>query len=76
MPSVRSVRAVRDTTAAARAEGAVRAAAFWSAVVLPFSALAVLAVGGDLTLVGALLAVNAAALFVGHGYHAHATVES
>jgi hypothetical protein len=65
MPSVRSVRA---RSVAASAESAVRAAAFWAAVALPFSAIVLLAVGHNLTLVAAVLVVNAAALIVGHGY--------
>ncbi|WP_251341672.1 hypothetical protein [Haloplanus halophilus] len=65
MPSVRSVRA---RGAAERAGVAVRAAAFWAAVALPFSAIALLALGWDLSLVAVVLAVNAAALYLGHGY--------
>jgi Mg2+/citrate symporter len=56
---------------AARTGGVVRAAAFWSAVVLPVAVLAAL-VAGDLSLVGLLLAGNAAALVVGHDHRASA----
>jgi hypothetical protein len=65
MPSVRSVHA---RSAVARAGTAVRAAAFWTAVALPLAAITLLVLGGNLRLVGAVLAVNAAALVVGHGY--------
>jgi hypothetical protein len=66
MPSVRSVRA---RSAATRAGNAVRAAAFWAAVALPLAVITLLALGRNLTLVGTVIAVNAAALLVGHGYH-------
>ncbi|GAB6860647.1 hypothetical protein ACFR97_08075 [Haloplanus litoreus] len=65
MPSARPVHA---RSVAARAGSAVRAAAFWAAVALPFSAIALLAFDRNLSLVAAVLAVNAAALIVGHGY--------
>jgi hypothetical protein len=65
MPSIRSVGA---WSAAARAGTAVRAAAFWAAVVLPVVVIALIALGWDLTLVGAVLALNVAALVVGHGH--------
>lgn len=52
------------------AEELVRVAAFWTAVLLPFVALAVLASGLDSTadwvLFGALLAANLVALYLGH----------
>ncbi|WP_251329125.1 hypothetical protein [Haloplanus pelagicus] len=65
MPSVRSVHA---RSAIARAGTAVRAAAFWAAVALPLAAITLLTFGWNLRLVGAVLALNAAALVVGHGY--------
>lgn len=46
----------------------VRGTAFWVAVALPFLAVALLALGGDPSRVGALLAGNAVALVVGHDY--------
>lgn len=48
----------------------VRVAAFWTAVVLPFVYLPLLADGleGDATLFGGLLALNAVALLLGHEY--------
>ncbi|MFB6100988.1 MAG: hypothetical protein ABEJ73_00295 [Haloplanus sp.] len=64
MPSVRSAH-VRST--ATRVGAAVRATAFWSAVVLPFAVIAALALG-NLSVAGLLLAGNAAALVAGHGY--------
>jgi hypothetical protein len=72
MPSVRTA---PGTSAAARVGTAVRAAAFWTAVALPFSAIVLLALGLDLQVVGLVLAVNAAALIVGHGYHAGAPAD-
>jgi len=63
-----SVRATGARSAVARAGTAVRAAAFWTAVALPLAVVVLLALGWDLTLVGAVLALNAAALVVGHGH--------
>ncbi|MFB6195810.1 MAG: hypothetical protein ABEI80_06540 [Haloplanus sp.] len=57
---------VRST--AARIRALVRGAAFWAAVLLPFAAVAALALGGSLGTVGPLLACNVAALVLGHGY--------
>ncbi|MFD1632710.1 hypothetical protein ACOZ4L_07940 [Haloplanus ruber] len=65
MPSVRSAGA---RSAATRAGTAVRAAAFWTAVSLPPVVILLLALGVNLVLVGAVLALNAAALVVGHGH--------
>jgi hypothetical protein len=60
-------------TPAALLADAVRASAFWTAALLPFSYLPLLATGAvteyPLTFV-ALLAVNAAALLLGHGHDA------
>ena len=67
------VRPAGPRSAAARAGCAVRAAAFWIAVALPLLVIVALAVGGDLTLVALLLACNAAALVVGHGYRSPET---
>lgn len=58
----------RPRSAAARTGSAVRATAFWSAVILPFAVIGLLAFGVPLSWVGLLLAYNAAALVVGHGY--------
>ena len=50
----------------------LRAGAFWSAVVLPVVAVAILWTGpdsvGSWTLFGSVLLVNAVALYVGHPY--------
>jgi len=66
---VPSVSTHHARSAAARAEGAARAAAFWSAVALPFAAVALLVVGAPASRVGLLLLCNAVALVVGHGHH-------
>jgi hypothetical protein len=55
---------------AATAGTAVRAAAFWSAVALPFAVITLLAVGAPLRWVAFLLLCNAVALLVGHGHRA------
>jgi hypothetical protein len=65
---VPSVATHRARSAAARTGSAVRAAAFWSAVALPFAVIGLLALGVPLSWVGLLLACNAAALVVGHGH--------
>ena len=65
---VPSVATHRARSAAARTGSAVRAAAFWSAVALPFAVIGLLAFGVPLTWIGLLLACNVAALVVGHGY--------
>jgi hypothetical protein len=54
--------------AVARAGVALRAAAFWTAVCLPFVVVALLAAGAGLSLVAPLLAGNALALVVGHDH--------
>ncbi|CCQ36205.1 uncharacterized protein Nmlp_2033 [Natronomonas moolapensis 8.8.11] len=50
----------------------LRAGAFWSAVLLPFCSLALLASGlgttAEYLLFGSLVAANVAALIAGHGY--------
>lgn len=69
VPSVSSHRA---RSAAARAEGAARATAFWSAVVLPFAAIGLLVTGAPPVRIGLLLLCNAAALVVGHGHRTDA----
>jgi hypothetical protein len=61
---------VRPTLHVDRLGAAVRAVSFWCAVALPFAAIAVLVVGGDPTVVLALLAGNAVALLIGHDHHA------
>lgn len=58
----------RPRSTAARAGHLVRAAAFWSAVALPFAVIGLVVLGSPLSEVGLLLACNAAALVVGHGY--------
>ncbi|GAB3324946.1 hypothetical protein GCM10027355_26560 [Haloplanus salinarum] len=55
-------------SAAARTGSAVRAAAFWSAVVLPFVAVVLLALGAPLSWIGLLILGNAAAFVVSHDY--------
>ncbi|AZH24204.1 hypothetical protein [Haloplanus aerogenes] len=65
---VPSVSTPRARSAAARAEGAARATAFWSAVALPFAAIGLLAVGASPPRIGLLLLCNAVALVVGHGH--------
>jgi len=65
VPSVSSHRA---RSAATRTGSAVRAAAFWTAVVLPFAVIGLLAVGASLAQVAPLLLCDAAALVVGHAY--------
>lgn len=49
----------------------VRAVAFWAAIVLPFLSIAVVTVGNwtEPASFGTLLAANAVAFLVGHGYH-------
>ena len=67
---VPSVSTPRARSAAARTGSAVRAAAFWSAVALPFAVIVLLALGTPLSWVGLLLLCDVAALLVGHGYRA------
>jgi hypothetical protein len=72
---VPSVATHHARSAAARAEGAVRAAAFWSAVALPFAVIGLLAVGASPSVVGLLLLCNVGALVVGHGYRSRSNRE-
>ncbi|AXG05704.1 hypothetical protein DU500_04210 [Haloplanus rubicundus] len=65
---VPSVSTHHARSAAARTGSAVRAAAFWTAVALPFVAVVLLALGVPLTWIGLLLLGNAAAFVVGHDY--------
>lgn len=46
----------------------LRAVAFWVAVALPVTIIAVLAMGGGVRLAGVLSACNAVALVLGHGH--------
>jgi hypothetical protein len=49
----------------------VRALSFWSAILLPFTYLPLLAgglTGGELSLIAVLLAANATALLLGHNH--------
>jgi len=64
------VPSVRLPSLPTRVRVATRAAAFWTAVALPVSALCLLAAGADLALVGGLLVCNAVALIVGHDHRA------
>jgi|GEM_PF-5160000 len=65
---VPSVSPHRARSAAAQAGGAARAAAFWSAVALPFATIGLLAVGTPPARLGLVLLCNAVALVVGHGH--------
>jgi len=65
---VPSVSTSHARSAAARTGSAVRAAAFWIAVVLPFVAVVLLALGVPLSWIGLLIFGNAAAFVVGHDY--------
>jgi Mg2+/citrate symporter len=60
-------------SAAARAEGAARATAFWSAVALPFAAIGLLAAEAPPISIAFVLLCNAVALVVGHGHRVDAT---
>jgi hypothetical protein len=65
---VPSVATHHARSAAARTGSAVRAAAFWSAVALPFAVIGLLVLGVPLSVIALLLLCNLAALVVGHGY--------
>jgi len=65
---VPSVATHHARSAAARTGSAVRAAAFWSAVALPFAVIGLLAISVPLSWIGLLVLCDAAALVVGHGY--------
>ena len=62
----------RGVSIAGSLPASIRVGAFWSAVLLPFCALALLASGLSSTveylLLVSLVAVNVVALIVGHGY--------
>ncbi len=62
----------RGAPTAATVPEPVRAGAFWAAVLLPFCALALLAIGLssriEYLIFASLVAVNIVALILGHGY--------
>lgn len=71
-PSLSSTEVGFPPIEAAALPTALKAVAFWAAVVLPFAILGVLAGGPDTTtqfaVLGGLLAANVLALVVGHDY--------